>query len=95
MRASAADPSHLHEPGKEETGMSVIEDLPPTISVEEAGDILGVSRRSAYRAAARGEIPTLRIGRRLLVPTRRLMQLLGLDSQPTDAPHIDDREPLA
>lgn len=71
------------------------EDLPPTISVEEAGDILGVSRRSAYRAAARGEIPTLRIGRRLLVPTRRLMQLLGLEPHPTDAPDIDDRERLA
>ena len=52
--------------------------LPPTISVEQAGELLGVSRRSAYRAAARGQIPTVRIGRRLLVPTQRLLDLLGL-----------------
>ena len=54
--------------------------LPPTISVEQAGELLGVSRRSAYRAAARGQIPTVRIGRRLLVPTQRLLDLLGLHS---------------
>jgi excisionase family DNA binding protein len=53
--------------------------LPPTISVEQAGELLGVSRRSAYRAASRGQIPTVRIGRRLLVPTQRLLDLLGLD----------------
>ncbi len=56
--------------------------LPPTISVEQAGELLGVSRRSAYRAAARGQIPTVRIGRRLLVPTQRLLDLLGLDRPP-------------
>jgi excisionase family DNA binding protein len=39
-----------------------------TISVEEAGKRLGVSRNLAYEAARRGEIPTIKIGRRLLVP---------------------------
>lgn len=58
--------------------MSVIESLPPTISVERAGELLGVSRRAAYRAASRGQIPTLRVGRRLLVPTQRLLDLLGM-----------------
>ncbi|MDP8977143.1 MAG: hypothetical protein M3N17_00900 [Actinomycetota bacterium] len=38
-----------------------------------------MGRRSAYRAAARGDLPTLRVGRRLLVPTARLLQLLGVD----------------
>jgi excisionase family DNA binding protein len=52
--------------------------LPATISVEQAGRVLGVSRRSAYRAAERGQIPTVRVGRRLLVPTHRLLDLLGL-----------------
>ena len=64
--------------------------LPPTISVEQAGDLLGVSRRSAYRAAARGQIPTVRIGRRLLVPTQRLLDLLGLDRP---SPTTSDTEP--
>lgn len=58
--------------------MRGVEGLPPTISVEEAGQILGVSRRSAYRAAESGELPTLRLGRRLLVPTARLLAMLGL-----------------
>lgn len=53
-------------------------ELPPTISVEDAGEILGISRRAAYRAAERGEIPTFRIGRRLLVPTAKLLGLLGV-----------------
>ncbi|AWN49477.1 helix-turn-helix domain-containing protein [Methylobacterium currus] len=39
-----------------------------TITIEEAGRQLGLSRNSAYQAAGRGEIPTIRIGRRLLVP---------------------------
>lgn len=55
-----------------------LEELPPTISVERAGQILGISRRSAYRAAARGELPTFKVGRRLLVPTPRLLDLLGV-----------------
>jgi excisionase family DNA binding protein len=51
---------------------------PLTLTVEEAGRLLGVSRGAAYRAAACGQIPTIRVGRRLLVPTARLHQLLGL-----------------
>lgn len=47
-----------------------------TISVEEAGRILGIGRKTAYEAVQRGEIPALRIGRRLLVPTHRLRALL-------------------
>ncbi len=54
-------------------------DFPATISVERAGEILGVSRRSAYRAVARGQIPTIRLGRRLQVPTAALLRLLGIE----------------
>ena len=39
-----------------------------TMTVPEAGEKLGLSRNGAYEAAARGEIPTLRIGRLLKVP---------------------------
>lgn len=51
----------------------------PTITVERAAEALGISRASAYRAAATGDIPTLRIGRRLVVPTAALRRLVGLD----------------
>ncbi len=50
-----------------------------TMTVEQAGQLLGISRRSAYRAAAAGAIPTIRLGRRILVPTARLHRLLGID----------------
>jgi excisionase family DNA binding protein len=53
-------------------------ELPATVSVDEAARLLGVSRSAAYRAAAAGDIPTLRLGRRLYVPTARLLELLGI-----------------
>jgi len=55
--------------------------LPPTITVEQAGELLGISRRSAYRAASAGQLPTFKVGRRLLVPTARLLDLLGLSAE--------------
>jgi hypothetical protein len=48
-----------------------------TISVPEAGALLGLSRGSSYAAARRGEIPTLRLGNRLVVPVPRLLELVG------------------
>ena len=52
-----------------------------TCTVEEAGQVLGLSRASAYVAARQGQIPTLRIGRRLIVPVPRLLALLGADAE--------------
>lgn len=57
--------------------MDELKGLPPTIGVEEAGELLGLCRSSAYRAAQRGEIPTIRLNGRLHVPTARLRALLG------------------
>lgn len=47
-----------------------------TYSVEEAADLLGISRAGAYDACARGDIPCLRIGRRILVPRSALHRLV-------------------
>jgi excisionase family DNA binding protein len=55
-----------------------LSELPPTISVGHAAKLLGVSRSAAYRAAASGQLPTITFGRRLLVPTSRLLEMLGL-----------------
>jgi excisionase family DNA binding protein len=60
------------------TAMERLASLPPMISVEETSKLLGVSRSAGYRAAATGQIPTLRVGRRLLVPTPRLLRMLGV-----------------
>jgi excisionase family DNA binding protein len=47
-----------------------------TLTVEEAARSLGVSRAHAYELAARGEIPTLRLGRRILVPKEALVRMM-------------------
>jgi hypothetical protein len=39
-----------------------------TYDVPEAGAKAGLSRNASYEAAKRREIPTIKIGRRLLVP---------------------------
>lgn len=54
----------------------------PTISVVEAGEILGLSKPSAYEAARRGDFPVLRFGRRIVVPTAKFLAMLGLGGEP-------------
>jgi excisionase family DNA binding protein len=46
------------------------------MSVEEAAIVLGISRTFAYEAVARGEIPCIRIGKRILVPKVALEKML-------------------
>ena len=48
----------------------------PTISVTEAARVLGISRGSAFAAVHRGEIPALRLGHRVVVPTAALKRIL-------------------
>ena len=48
-----------------------------TCSIERAAIILGIGRSTAYAAARDGTLPTLRLSHRLLVPTTKLLALLG------------------
>ncbi|MFB8235568.1 helix-turn-helix domain-containing protein [Kitasatospora purpeofusca] len=57
----------------------------PTMTVPQAGRYLGLQKAASYNAARRGEIPTISVGRRLLVPTAKLRALLGIDTATTDA----------
>lgn len=51
-------------------------------TVPEAGQLLGLGRNAAYDAAKRGDIPTVRIGRLLLVPKIPLHHMLGVAAAP-------------
>lgn len=51
----------------------------PTLSVKEAAPVLGISEWSAYNAVQRGDIPHVRIGGRILIPTARLLAMLGVE----------------
>jgi excisionase family DNA binding protein len=46
-----------------------------SLTVEEAAELLGISRGLAYEAVRVGALPSVRIGRRILVPTARLLAM--------------------
>jgi excisionase family DNA binding protein len=46
------------------------------LTIEEARRLLGIGRSQAYAAARSGELPTVRIGKRLLVPRIALERML-------------------
>ena len=55
------------------------------VSVEVAGEVLGIPRSTAYAAAKRDEFPVrvVKVTRRYwLVPTQALLELLKLDAEP-------------
>jgi excisionase family DNA binding protein len=56
-----------------------------TLTIPEAALLLGISRNAGYDAANRGELPTIRIGRLLLVPRARLDRLLAGEASQADA----------
>ncbi|HUY08376.1 MAG TPA: helix-turn-helix domain-containing protein [Candidatus Dormibacteraeota bacterium] len=57
-----------------------------TLTVEEAAVVLGIGRSGAYAAARIGDIPVIRVGRRLLVPRAALEALLAHPAPPSGAP---------
>lgn len=62
-----------------------------TLSVDETAKILGVGRNSAYEAIARGEIPVIRVGKRLLVPKAALEKLLSGNQEEIGANNKDNQ----
>ena len=47
-----------------------------TLSIPEAAKVLGIGRNLCYARVKTGEIPVIKVGRRLLVPRRALVKLL-------------------
>jgi hypothetical protein len=72
----------LSESNDGEASTMAGDDTPLTISVPEAGKkYFDLGRDSSYRAAERGEIPTIRVGRLLRVPVRAMERLLDTADQ--------------
>ena len=61
-------------------------------TVAQAGDVLGIPRAFAYELVARGELPVIRLGRRLLVPKVGPLALVG-QAEPEASPdsHVRPR----
>ena len=53
-----------------------------TFTVPEVAAMLGLSRSTAYRLAADGDIPTVRVRGRVLVPRAALMKMLNSEEEP-------------
>lgn len=60
-----------------------------TFTVEEAARLLGIGRSLAYGLVATGELPSIRLGRRIVIPRSAVDGLL------TSAGHDPDNEQLA
>ena len=57
-----------------------------TMTIEEAGEALGISRATAYMLANTGRIPAIRISdRRLVVPKAALQELLESAGKPKES----------
>jgi excisionase family DNA binding protein len=70
----------------------------PTLTVERARELLGIARSTAYDAVRTGEIPSIRLGRKIVVPTAALLRMLHLcDVEPDglDRCGAGRREPLS
>jgi excisionase family DNA binding protein len=59
-----------------------------TYTIDEAATILGIGRTTAYRAARSGEIPTIRIGRRIVVGRQALANILNRNGH--EPPMLED-----
>jgi excisionase family DNA binding protein len=56
-----------------------------TVTVAEAGELLGIGRTLAYELVQRGELPAVRLGRRIVVPVRAIESVL--DKATTSTPN--------
>jgi excisionase family DNA binding protein len=58
--------------------MTVGRDTEPlTLTVEEAAHLLRIGKNQAYEAVRKGELPSISIGRRILIPRQRLLDKLN------------------
>ncbi len=55
--------------------------LPPTLTAKQTSRLLGIGLRQTYEAIHADELHAVRIGRRLLIPTWRVLELLGLPAE--------------
>jgi len=56
-----------------------------TLTVAEVAELFGIGLSAAYKAVKAGEIPAIRIGGRLLVPTAAVRRMLLIEESPRDS----------
>jgi hypothetical protein len=74
------DTNRQIEAGRIQMGFPETDENELTWSVPEAGSKVKLSKNAAYAAARRGEIPTIRFGKKLRVPKAKFLKMLSADS---------------
>ena len=59
------------------TTYTSLEQLPITLKAEEVAQVLGISRANAYVLMHSADFPTLRIGKRMVVPKDKLIEWIN------------------
>ena len=59
------------------TTYTSLEQLPITLKAEEVAQVLGISRANAYVLMHSADFPTLRIGKRMVVPKEKLIEWIN------------------
>lgn len=65
------------------------------LTVPEAGELLGVSKNTAYKMAHDGQLPVIWVGRKLRVPLAAFEEMLRTAKQPCDQAEPSDHEEAA
>ena len=71
-------------PSRTATGVVAPVEQRLVYTVEEAATLLGISRSFAYEAVQDGRVPSMRIGRRILVPKAALERFLADNAKPEE-----------
>jgi excisionase family DNA binding protein len=48
----------------------------PVLTISKAAELLGVSRAFGYELVARGELPAVRLGRRIMIPRVGIQRII-------------------
>ena len=56
---------------------TALDDLPLTLPVEEAGQVLRVGRNTAYDLVRCGQLRSIKVGKQIRIPKQALLEYLG------------------
>jgi excisionase family DNA binding protein len=68
---------------------------PLTLTVEQTAKLLGIGRSTAYELVHTGDIPSLRLGRRIVVPVGAFAEFLQPRRQQSNTARQSDSNQLA
>lgn len=60
--------------------IEMFENYPDVVTVDDLTKMLGIGRNTAYRLVNEGEIKTLRIGRKILIPKCNIVNFINSPS---------------